>query len=387
MDPSTIVEISRAELQRLSTPDAATITNVKHLASYCWVEGDIPTIVVPGLPPRWTPLLGPRRLQKDCGFVFCAQNAARHPQSPVEPLFRSLFIENPDFDVRAVDVISDRNNIRKLLQFINPGRDSHKLEPFTINIEVTKNTAILARTQAATTEFIDPRDFRGFGHNFEKSYTISEISKATGHHRVLSYRFAGMSFIVRHETDGYISATNKTAGDSLADVLGGMSLASKSKDKYINFADSKLRVKSGGHSVPIDSTLEIKTRTIRRPLGFDEAAPQLWVSQTPNLVRAYHERGVFAEPKVEDVSHMIQSWEADSQVDLRKLGGLIQHLVATAKKLGGKATVTFDASRDMLTVRRKADLRELLPKDLYARWDGVGTGDRSVNEVSTTHKV
>ena len=242
MEPATTFEISRVDLQHLSTPNAATITNVKHLASYCWVEGDTPTIVVPGLPPRWTPLAGPQRLQKDFGLVFCAQNAARHPQSPVEPLFRSLFMENPDFDLHSVDVISDRNNIRKLLQFINPGRDSHKLEPFTINVEVTKNTAVLARTQAATTEFIGPRDFRGFGHNFEKEYTISEISGATGHHRVLSYCFAGMSFIVRHETDGYLSATNKTAGDSLAEVLGSMTLGSKAKEKYISFPDSKLRV-------------------------------------------------------------------------------------------------------------------------------------------------
>ena len=84
---------------------------------------------------------------------------------------------------------------------------------------------------------------------------------------------------------------------------------------------------------------------------------------------------------------MIQAWEADSQADLRKLGGLIRHIVATAKKLGGKAMVTFDVSRDLLTVRRKADLPELLPKDLYARWGGVSTGDRSVNFDDTTHKV
>lgn len=118
-----------------------------------------------------------------------------------------------------------------------------------------------------------------------------------------------MSFIIRHETDGYVKSAvakrPKTGYDGLSDLLGGLSLSSEASAEHVNFAGSKLRAKAGGHEVPIASTLEIKTRTRRKPLAFDEAAPQLWVSQTPNLVRAYHDRGTFAEPKVENVSARI----------------------------------------------------------------------------------
>jgi hypothetical protein len=57
----------------------------------------------------------PRQLKKDSGLVYVAQNAARHPESPLEPLFRALYIENPSFDISSVNIVSDRNDIRKLV--------------------------------------------------------------------------------------------------------------------------------------------------------------------------------------------------------------------------------------------------------------------------------
>ncbi|KFY98645.1 hypothetical protein V500_01584, partial [Pseudogymnoascus sp. VKM F-4518 (FW-2643)] len=51
MTPTTIAQISRLELQDLSTPFEATITDVKQLSSYNWIEASSPTIAVPGTPP------------------------------------------------------------------------------------------------------------------------------------------------------------------------------------------------------------------------------------------------------------------------------------------------------------------------------------------------
>ena len=48
---------------------------------------------------------------------------------------------------------------------------------------------------------------RGIGHEFEKVYTTSQISGSTRHHRILSYRFSDLNFIVRYETDGYVPGT------------------------------------------------------------------------------------------------------------------------------------------------------------------------------------
>lgn len=192
-----------------------------------------------------------------------------------------------------------------------------------------------------------------------------------------------MNFLIRHETDGYVKerATNRTAasGDELSEMLGGLTLATKTNPKYTTNAGSKLRVCHRGQAVPIESTLEIKTRTIKRPLAFNEVAPQLWVSQTPKLVRAYHVAGKFSEPKVEDVSMQIQDWETAHQSDLAKLGGLIRWIVSAIKNFG-KATLRYHAGEAELVVKKSSNLPKLLPEDLYVKWEVAEAHKEEVEE-------
>ena len=386
MAPTTKAEISRLDLQGLSTLPVASITDVKYLSSYNWIEAPTPTIVVPGSPPLWSAPKVPRQLKKDSGLIYIAQNAARHPDSPLEPLFRALYIVNPSFDIRSIDVVTDRNNIRKLLSFINPSSNRNGLEKFTINIEVTKNTAIFSREETATHEFIGPHEFRGYGHEFEKAYTTSQIGGSTGHHRIISYRFGDLNFIVRHETDGYVdadaripsSSSKELEDDSLSSMLGSLSLSPTNRPPSTAPAGSKLTIKEEGQVVPLKSTLEIKTRVFHKPLEIKEIAPQLWVSQTPKLVRAYHNKGAFQGPKVEDVAAEIRKWEKRNQKDLRKLAALINKILNVVKGYGGNAIVKYDDKGDKLVVR-KVDRKKMLPKDLYSKWD-----DRDNSETETT---
>ncbi len=117
-------------------------------------------------------------------------------------------------------MVTDRNNIRKLLSFVDPSSTRNGLEAFTINIEITKNTAIFCRDEAKTIEYIGPQEFRGFGHEFEKAYTITQVSGSTGHHRIISYRFSDMNFIVRHETDGYVDTDTRTSSSKAKNHTG-----------------------------------------------------------------------------------------------------------------------------------------------------------------------
>ncbi|KAJ5693744.1 geranylgeranyl pyrophosphate synthetase [Penicillium majusculum] len=68
-----------------SDPAEAIIADVKHLSSYNWIEAPEPTIAVPGSPALWSAPQGSRQIKKDSGFVYIAQNAIRHPNSPLEP--------------------------------------------------------------------------------------------------------------------------------------------------------------------------------------------------------------------------------------------------------------------------------------------------------------
>ncbi|KAF5862586.1 hypothetical protein ETB97_011490 [Aspergillus alliaceus] len=372
MDSIRVEEISRSDIKILEMA-AASITDVRHLSSYNWIDASVPTIAVPGTPPLWTPPKPPQKVPKDSGHIYIAQNAARYPECPLEPLFRALYISNPSFDICSIDLVTDRNNIRKLLAFVNPYLTEHRLEPFTINVEVANNTAIFCRAETETQRFIGPHEFVGFGHEFEKTYTTSQVDGSTGHHRVISYRFSGLKFLLRYETDGYIDippkaqAQNKDAeSDTLSSMIESLSLHSANSLPHAASTKSKLRVNEEGQGVPIESTLEIKTRVFHKPIAIQEVLPQLWVSQTPNLVRAYHRNGLFQPPKVENVTLEIRRWENEHQEDLKMLAALIRRIINAAKRCGGNAIVKYGYQGDKLMVR-KTESRKLLPDDLYSK--------------------
>ncbi|KAH6985542.1 geranylgeranyl pyrophosphate synthetase [Ilyonectria destructans] len=387
------VEISRLDLQDLSTVPEVSITGVRHLSSYNWIERPTPTIAVPGSPPIWSAPNGPQQLTKDSGLNYIDQNAARHPDSPLEPLFRALFVTHPSFDIRLIDVVTDRNNIRKLLSFINPSLAANEVEPFTINIEVTNKTAIFCRKETSTRQYIGPHEFKGFGHEFEKAYTTSHIKDSTGHHRIISYRFGDINFIVRHETDGYVDVDTRMPFanrkepelDRLSSTLGSLSLSSSNNLPEVIPARSKLRINEEGQVVPIESTIEIKTRVFNKRLQIHDVAPQLWISQTTKLVRAYHNKGRFQAPEIEDVAYEIKRWEKVNQGDLRKLAVLINKILNVVKGFGGNATVRYDGHK---LVVRKVDEENMLPQDLYSRWnDRIDSKQETSTNRDTTAEI
>ncbi|CAG8954246.1 hypothetical protein HYFRA_00005866 [Hymenoscyphus fraxineus] len=343
----------------------------QQLSSYNWIEAPAgkPTIVIPGCPSLWTPPIGSKRLPKDQGRVYIAQNAYRHPTSPLEPLFRALYFSDPSYDIRQIDIVTDRNNIRKLLSYVKSGVE---LEAFTFKIEMVENTAIFCREETRTYEDIGPHDFRGYGHEFEKAYTKNEIEESTGHHRVISYRFGNLNIMVRHETDGYTKPdkleSQEQVNDGLSSIFESLSV-SPSKSVTTMLTGSELRIKNEGHLVPLESTLEIKTRVSHKPLNFNDIAPQLWVSQTPQLVRAYHNRGTFSEARVENVASQVKKWEEDNQKDLMKLAALLEKISGLVRGSGGIATVKYDVIRDSLVVQKCGDETKMLPDDLYSKWE------------------
>lgn len=95
--------------------------------------------------------------------MFIDQNAALCPSSPLEPLFRAVLVQDPDFSLRNVDLVTDRGNIRKLLCFVQGSTNEH----FRILVEVVgdgdTSTALFTRVETKTTETI--RGFCGFGRS------------------------------------------------------------------------------------------------------------------------------------------------------------------------------------------------------------------------------
>ncbi|PKS13142.1 hypothetical protein jhhlp_000484 [Lomentospora prolificans] len=374
MSQTLIADISRQSLEKLNNCKQATIADVRLLSSYNWIDApkDSPTIVVPGIPGRWSPPARHRRLPKDSGMVYVNQNAARHPASPMEPLFRAVHISQPAFDFSSVDIVTDRNSLRKLLSFINPSSARNGLEAFTINIEVVQNTVIFTRDTKLTYEIIGKDEFRGYGHQFEKAYTTRNIIGSTGHNRIISYNFGGHKLVVRHDLSGYVPGkTLTTNDDEVVELLDSLSLSPKKRASTEAGPGSKLRVRREGHLLPRASTLEIKTRAQHKSLPFNDIAAQLWMSQTPNLVRAYHRGGTFSNPEVEDVTAKLNRWEKDNRSHLKRLAALIGRILTLVRKDGGVsgAVLQYNPTLDRLSVW-KTEKGRTLPEDIYLLWRG-----------------
>lgn len=104
-----------------------------------------------GSPSLWSPPAEPIILEPDSGRVYIDENAARIPDASLEPLFGALIAQNPGFEMGSVDEITDWNNIRKLLRFLN-GTSS---EPFKIRVEIFDGKrAIFACMENETTTVI-----------------------------------------------------------------------------------------------------------------------------------------------------------------------------------------------------------------------------------------
>ncbi|RAH75044.1 uncharacterized protein BO66DRAFT_364432 [Aspergillus aculeatinus CBS 121060] len=347
---------------------AATISNVHHLASYNWIEAPEPTIAVPGCPNRWTPPWRPGQCEikvpKDPAEDGHSENAARHPARPMEPLFRALYLLQPDLDIRCVDLVTDRSTIRKLLSVISPNLDKRALATLTIHIERQGKTALLCCEEASTRERIPRTRFRGYGQEFEKATTTSCVAGSTSHYRITSYDLEELSCIVRYKADGYVE---QRGGHDLSTMLVSLNIS----DSPIPIPrHSSLRVCAKGLIIPPDSILEIKTSASGRKVEMDKVLPQMWVSQTSLLVcGSYDKKGMFRECWPGHVGRELKAWEKNHQADLKRLVALLKWIIASVPRSGQKATLDYDSRHEELVISR-AERPNMLPTDLYDRWEG-----------------
>jgi hypothetical protein len=184
--------------------DEVRIKDCQYIGSYSWTNRESPTIIVPGesrtaihghrldtfkgAPPQWQNRSAPYNVQPDRGIHFVDQNGYRMPKYPLLPLITAVTTRAEgayqlDFDWSAVDFVTDRNSLRKLVRWAkgNGARD------FRIDLELAGDkTVLMNRWEKRTRELFSGRTF---GFNFEKASTlpVEDCREATGHHRIVSY--------------------------------------------------------------------------------------------------------------------------------------------------------------------------------------------------------
>ncbi|KAL9633337.1 MAG: hypothetical protein Q9164_004757 [Protoblastenia rupestris] len=345
------------------------ITDVTVAASYNWLDALTPTILVPGIPPVWTPPQFPPALSPDSGSRYIDQNTDRNPGSPLESLISAVNTSQPDFEFNAINIVTDRRPIRKLLGFVNGEHGKLEYSPrtdFRFGIEIMKNgTALFTRIEEQTRErFIvnEKRKVQGYREAFENAYTKTSASAqgSTSHHRIVSYKIGGLSFLVRYAVDGYlenrartllgVKNTETTGIDDLVDYLKATSLDHPAPTGNNPF-NKRVTVLKGGRDIPNLATFELTPSfiTCRYRVEFHQRAP----------------RARFNDIEVTDLKPKLVAWEEKNAGTLKKLVEVLKEILEIARAMKKPCTVSYSGEEGaplMIDEAKEARIPSLSPK-------------------------
>lgn len=252
-------------------------------------------------------------------------------------MLRAINEAHPKHDLEDVDVVICRNTMAKLFDFVTVNSKS-----FEIDVEIMGDKSVFLRREKETTEFID--EFRGFGHTFPEEYTRwdSAVKGSSSHHRIAEYEFAGLKYLVRFESDGYLAEKARGVEKAPSQRQRGMTdlaatTALLSSSEVLTVGEKRpvtgygLVIRNGGSEIDQGAVIEIKTRAAHKALDMESVLPRLWMSQTPNLITAYHRGGRFDDVQIVDVRKDIGKWEERNAVNLQKLDAVIRRIIDTVQ--------------------------------------------------------
>lgn len=323
-----------------------------------------------GIPPRWTPLDEPRKLEEDSGPYFRDINTAHYPQYPLEPAVRAVLAQAPDLSLHEVDVFACGSTMGNLLRF---AQKSDK--PFQFVVETVGDTVFLIRRENSPDEKIP--DVVGYGHSFPSTYTELEdcVKKADSHQRLIKYDFAGYQCVVRYEADGYLPAHVDdhvhTGHVQTLPKLEGLQLI------------------PAGSEIPQKALFEIKTRSIRKKLTLESVLDgeigRLWLRQVPNFILAYHTSGVFNDIQIHDVRPQMTAWEGSHQDDVKMVSAALTRIVNFARHVPSRRFEVCYSLPGVLEFRHVGgEFSNALPHDLRAVWSQTSSLSADSDEESDT---
>ena len=338
-----------------------------------------------GVPRIWSPPPTTPILKPDSGPRYVDQNTDRNPAAPLDSLVLAVQTYQQDFDFAAIDVVSDRRPLRKLYGFV-----AGEPESFEFGVDIVGNTAIFVRIEKQTREELPSTTFQGFRQAFEEQYTkLSASAKgSTSHHRIVQYTFGGLSLLVRSAVDAYLEELLEGADSSVVthprdpldhvNSVQSLSLGGRVATplETENEVRGRVTVVQGGQKVPHAAVLELTTRSTfaKRPFVIEQMMADLWISQTPTFIEAYHrgvgykaynqhgsQQGRFEDIKVKSIGDLLTKWETTNAKVLGKLATVLRQVVLGVKKARSPCIVRYKgqgASLGLSTIEALPSLSE-----------------------------
>ncbi|KNC84510.1 hypothetical protein SARC_03284 [Sphaeroforma arctica JP610] len=331
------------------TVERCEITGLQTVASYNWLKDS--TLVVPGAPGVVSKdLQSNLQLTREQGTNVIDENHLRHPSAPLEPLFRSVMLCSPDFDFSDVDIVSDRNNIRKLHSFL----EGTRTKDFRIDVCRVGDLVLLQRVEPKD---VDYPEHAGFGFDFERVYAERDRPHSAGtHRRVVYYDLAGMGMLIGSETDAVLDRNTDDIEYDLSTALAVVSINNETTQK--DFKDSDLKIRRGGApltTVKYDAA-ELCTKAIKFAHEFDYADKwlQMYLAGAKYLLLGFHLRGYITSPELIDIDMCKERVEGDPSRNMGRLAALLDEIVDVAQSYPEDViwTLHFTASTQKLVKKR-----------------------------------
>ena len=119
----------------------------------------------------------------DTGVLYIDHNASKMgDHSPMLPIFAAIDALHNNFAYKELDLVTDRNSLRKLLRYIE---NVDIKDNFRIDVDLVGKTCLFTRQEENTT--YDRHN--GYGHEYLKAATRvpSGCEKMLDHRRIITY--------------------------------------------------------------------------------------------------------------------------------------------------------------------------------------------------------
>ncbi|TFY81636.1 hypothetical protein EWM64_g2373, partial [Hericium alpestre] len=216
----------------------------------------------------------------------------------------------------AIDFVTDRNNLRKLLRWTRGGTgQSHD---FRIDMELAGERTVLLNIFGAHKTYSGIGTGYGFSFEHETTVPVPGCEDSIGHCRIVKYDFFGLNMMVRFEVDACLpSDEGATELDNLANSLATLDVASETA------STGGIHIIRAGSEVPQQSLIELKTTKRSKHVIWSEVFPQLHLSQTPWFYVGFHENGTSSEVRITSILEM-EEQRKNAEAQLRKLGQTLE---------------------------------------------------------------
>ncbi|KAG9311434.1 hypothetical protein JVU11DRAFT_8547 [Chiua virens] len=376
-----------------ATANASELVRLRHVtpvASYSWIDAPVPTIVVPGSPWIWAEERPPvKQVPLDQGVQYIHRDGSKMgDHSPLLPLFVAIDALNDDFCYSDLDLVTDRNGLRKLLLYV----DGERMEDdFRIDVDLVGRTCLFTRREENTTR---EGQNTGYGHEYVKATTRAPAGceKMVDHHRVITYKFGSLNILLGFTADACKAPTKPENDDDFLASFSSLSIGTKaegamklSKSTKPTPAGLDVMLSSPRSLVPQSDLIEVKTRSTYREPNWRDIHPQLYLSQTPWLYMAKHTRGVFQPvEKIALTGEEMRPYAEMMEGSLGKLKNLLKAILKAVREQGEGVPLTLVRQGGTLSLwKRKEGSGKPLGEEIRNKFkDGRKAGTRDGPRVT-----